>query len=98
MQALAIVSFDVDASGHYMFPPVTNANALSWVEYRFEYEPTALERLWPGDQIMRAKEWALSADEHAGLLRILEAPAPASARLDAAMRRAEQLFGIKAIL
>ena len=46
------------------------------------------------DEIGRAQEWRLAAAEQAELLRILAAPAPTTAALKAATRRAEKLFGV----
>jgi uncharacterized protein (DUF1778 family) len=46
------------------------------------------------DEIGATQEWRLTATEQAELLRILAAPAPTTAALEAATRRAETLFGI----
>ena len=46
------------------------------------------------DEIATAQEWRLTVTEQAELLRILAAPAPTTAALEAATRRAEELFGV----
>lgn len=46
------------------------------------------------DEIGSAQEWRLTVSEQAELLRILAAPAPTTAALEAATRRAEKLFGV----
>ena len=46
------------------------------------------------EDITATQEWRLSAPEQAELLRALASPAPATAALRAAIRRAEDLFGI----
>ncbi|SRR5258706_2775655 len=46
------------------------------------------------NEIGSTQEWRLTATEQAELLRILAAPAPSTAALQAATRRAEDLFGI----
>jgi uncharacterized protein (DUF1778 family) len=45
-------------------------------------------------EIGSIQEWRLTANEQVELLRILAAPAPTTAALEAATRRAEKLFGI----
>ena len=45
------------------------------------------------DEIGSTQEWRLTATEQAALLRVLAAPAPTTAALQAATRRAEDLFG-----
>lgn len=58
-----------------------------------EYVVEALaERV--ADEIGTAQEWRLTVTEQAELLRILAAPAPTTAALEAATRRAEKLFGV----
>jgi uncharacterized protein (DUF1778 family) len=44
--------------------------------------------------IANTREWNLTADEQVELLKILAAPAPDTPALEAAMRRAEELFGL----
>ena len=44
-------------------------------------------------EIGSTQEWRLTATEQAALLRVLAAPAPTTAALQAATRRAEDLFG-----
>jgi uncharacterized protein (DUF1778 family) len=44
--------------------------------------------------IESTQEWHLTAREQAELLRILAAPAPTTAALRAATKRAEKLFGV----
>jgi uncharacterized protein (DUF1778 family) len=46
------------------------------------------------DEIGTAQEWRLTVTEQAELLRILAAPASTTSALEAATRRAEQLFGV----
>ncbi len=46
------------------------------------------------NEIGSTQEWRLTATEQAELLRILAAPVPTTAALQAATRRAESLFGI----
>jgi uncharacterized protein (DUF1778 family) len=46
------------------------------------------------DEIGSTQEWRLTAVEQAELLHILAAPAPTTAALKAATRRAEKLFGV----
>lgn len=46
------------------------------------------------NEIGAAQEWRLTVTEQAELLRILAAPAPTTAALGAATRRAETIFGI----
>ena len=46
------------------------------------------------DEIGKAQAWHLTATEQAELLRVLAAPAPTTAALEAATRRAEKLFGV----
>lgn len=46
------------------------------------------------DAIGSTQEWRLTALEQAELLHILAAPAPTTAALEAATRRAEERFGV----
>ncbi|MGH7618648.1 MAG: DUF1778 domain-containing protein [Gemmatimonadaceae bacterium] len=46
------------------------------------------------NEIGSTQQWQLTATEQTELLRILAAPAPTTAALQAATRRAEDLFGI----
>lgn len=46
------------------------------------------------DEIVATQEWRLTATEQAELLRILATPAPTTATLEAATRRATDLFGV----
>jgi uncharacterized protein (DUF1778 family) len=46
------------------------------------------------DEIATAQEWRLTVTEQAELLRILAVPAPTTAALEAATRRAEERFGV----
>lgn len=45
------------------------------------------------DEIGSTQEWRLTATQQAALLQVLAAPAPSTAALQAATRRAEELFG-----
>jgi uncharacterized protein (DUF1778 family) len=45
-------------------------------------------------EIGSIQEWRLTAKEQAELLHILAAPAPTTAALETATRRAEKLFGV----
>ncbi len=46
------------------------------------------------EDITATQEWRLTAPEQAELLRVLASPAPTTSALNAATRRAEELFGV----
>ncbi len=68
---------------------VAKARGESLSEYVIE---VLAERV--ANEIGSTQQWQLTAIEQAELLRILAAPAPTTAALQAATRRAEDLFGI----
>jgi uncharacterized protein (DUF1778 family) len=68
---------------------VAKARGESLSEYVVE---VLAERV--ANEIGSTQQWQLSAAEQAELLRILAAPAPTTAALRAATRRAEDQFGI----
>jgi len=68
---------------------VAKARGESLSEYVVE---TLAERV--ANEIASTQEWRLTATEQAELLRILATPAPTTAALQVATRRAEDLFGV----